>query len=94
MLLCDVCHVKMGFTNADLSDKTESATSLAFQVFFSFDVRNLEFGGPIWIKNRKRHNARETQQREAVSMSYGNTRTYRNRNDEVVGEVNSFRNNP
>lgn len=43
----------MGFTNADLSDKTESATSLAVHVFLSFDFRNLEFGGPIWIKNRK-----------------------------------------
>ncbi|MGV7337192.1 hypothetical protein PJH59_29405, partial [Mycobacterium kansasii] len=35
--------------NADLSDKTESATSLADHVFFSFDV-NLEFGGPIEIE--------------------------------------------
>jgi len=42
---CDVFHVRR-VTNADLSDKTESATSLADHVFFSFDV-NLEFGGPI-----------------------------------------------
>lgn len=41
-----MCFMLKGFTNADLSDKTESATSLAAHVFFSFDV-NLEFGGPI-----------------------------------------------
>lgn len=92
LLLCDV------FTNADLSDKTESATSLAVHVFLSFDVRNLEFGGPIWIKNRKRHNARERQQREEAGLRLmvksANTRTYRNRNHEVVDEVNSLRDNP
>lgn len=34
-------------TNADLSDKTESATSFADQVLLSFDFMNMEFGGPI-----------------------------------------------
>lgn len=34
-------------TNADLSDKTELATSPAFHVLLSFDVRKVEFGGPI-----------------------------------------------
>lgn len=34
-------------TNADLSDKTESATSFAVHVFLSFVFINCEFGGPI-----------------------------------------------
>lgn len=34
-------------TNADLSDKTESATSFAFQVSLSCDVRKRVLGGPI-----------------------------------------------
>jgi hypothetical protein len=34
-------------TKADLSDKTESATSFAVHVFLSFVFINCEFGGPI-----------------------------------------------
>lgn len=64
---CDVFHVRR-VTNADLSDKTESATSLAAHVFFSFDV-NLEFGGPIWIKNRKKHIARKIAKRSSLMVS-------------------------
>lgn len=40
-------------TNADLSDKTESATSFAFHAFFSFEVKKRELGGPICTKNIK-----------------------------------------
>lgn len=38
---------KQTITNADLSDKTESATSFAAQVLLSFDFIYMEFGGPI-----------------------------------------------
>lgn len=34
-------------TKADLSDKTESATSFAVHVVLSFVFINCEFGGPI-----------------------------------------------
>lgn len=37
-------------TNADLSDKTESATSFAFHVLLSFEVKKRELGGPICTK--------------------------------------------
>ena len=41
------------YTSADLSDKTESATSFAFQVLLSLDFMIWKFGGPIWIKKIK-----------------------------------------
>lgn len=48
--------LEVGFTSADLSERTESATSLAVHVFLSFDVRKVEFGGPIWIQRSVKDN--------------------------------------
>lgn len=40
-------------TSAVLSDKTESATSFAFQALLSFEVRKRGLGGPICNKDVK-----------------------------------------
>lgn len=48
-----VMRVNRYFTNADLSVKTDSATSLAFHVLLSLDGNRRELGGPICEQKRK-----------------------------------------
>jgi len=42
--------MKQSSTSADLSDRTESATSFAFHVLLSLEVKKRELGGPICMK--------------------------------------------
>lgn len=46
-------------TKADLSAKTESATSFALHVLLSFNFKNSAFGGPIWTKGWKSTNLKK-----------------------------------
>lgn len=57
-------------TNAALSAKTESATSFAVHVPLSFDFKNCELGGPIWIEENKITNLHERTNRKCKQQAY------------------------